>query len=249
MLKEDEKYRYERHLMLEEVGEEGQEKLFNSSVLIIGAGGLGSPNAFYLSAAGVGRIGIIDFDKVDLSNLQRQILHNTNDVGKYKVDSALQKLSQINNRTKFEIFYEKVNEENIYNFLQNYSFVIDATDNLDAKFLINDACMKANKPLSHAGIYKFSGQILTILPHKSACLSCLYPLKPNENLNPQFRAGLFGVLPGVIGSIQASEAIKYFLNIGDLLTNRMLHIDVKTMNFKILKIAKNKNCKFCGNES
>lgn len=245
MLNENDKFRYTRHLMLSEVGEDGQEKLFNSSILIIGAGGLGSPNALYLTAAGVGRIGIVDFDKVDLSNLQRQILHNMDNLDTYKVDSAFGKLSKINDRTKFDIYYEKLNENNILNLIKEYDFIIDATDNLDAKFNINNACIKANKPLSHAGIYQFYGQTMTIIPKVSACLACSFKEKPPTTLTPVFKAGLFGVVPGVLGCIQASEAIKYCLNIGELLINKLLSVDLKNMSFKTISINKNDVCKVC----
>ncbi|MDE6885949.1 MAG: HesA/MoeB/ThiF family protein [Helicobacteraceae bacterium] len=245
MLNENDKFRYIRHLMLNEVGEAGQVKLFNSSVLIIGAGGLGSPNAFYLTAAGIGKIGIIDFDKVDLSNLQRQILHNMENLDEHKVDSALTKLSKVNDRTKFNIYKEKISKDNILDFIAPYDFIIDATDNFAAKFLINDACILGNKAFSHAGIYEFSGQIMTILPKKSACFACAFEAPPPNELNPRFKAGLFGVVPGVLGALQASEAIKYLLNIGDLLTNKLLSINLKTMNFKTIEIKMNKTCRIC----
>lgn len=245
MLNKNDKFRYTRHLMLDEVGEKGQEKLFNTSILIIGAGGLGSPNAFYLTAAGIGKIGIVDFDKVDLSNLQRQILHNMDNLNKFKVDSALEKLSNINDRTKFDIYYEKLNDENIIDIIKNYDFIIDATDNLDSKFMINNACIKANKAFSHAGIYKFYGQTITVIPKISACITCVFEKQPPSALNDEFKAGLFGVIPGVLGCIQASEAIKYSLGIGSLLTNKLLNIDLKNMQFTTININKNNKCKIC----
>ncbi len=248
MLNESDRFRYTRHLMLEEVGEIGQEKLMNASVLIIGAGGLGSPNALYLTAAGIGRIGIVDFDKVDLSNLQRQILHNMDNLDEFKVDSALPKLQKINDRTTFDIFYQKINKDNMLDLIAPYDFIIDATDNFSAKFLINDACILGNKPLSHAGIYKFCGQTMTILPHKSACFACAFEAPPPNELNEYFKAGLFGVVPGVLGCIQASEAIKYILNIGEMLTNTLLSIDLKSMNFRKIDIKRNKKCRICGKE-
>lgn len=248
MLNDEDKFRYTRHLMLDEVGEIGQEKLMNSSVLIIGAGGLGSPNAFYLTAAGIGRIGLVDFDKVDLSNLQRQILHNMENLDKYKVDSAIEKLQKINDKTKFDIYKEKISANNILDLIAPYEFIIDATDNFAAKFLINDACILGDKPLSHAGIYKFCGQSMTILPKKSACFACAFDAPPPKELNPIFKAGLFGVVPGVLGCIQASEAIKYFLHTGDLLTNALLSVDLKTMNFRKIDIKKNPNCRICGKD-
>ncbi|RAX53163.1 adenylyltransferase [Helicobacter sp. 16-1353] len=246
MLSEEDKFRYTRHLMLDEVGEAGQEKLMQSSVLIIGAGGLGSPNAFYLTAAGIGRIGLVDFDKVDLSNLQRQILHNMGDLDNFKVDSALQKLQNINDKTKFDIYKEKISASNILDLIAPYDFIIDATDNFAAKFLINDACILGSKPLAHSGIYKFCGQAMTILPKESACFACAFEAPPPKELNPIFKAGLFGVIPGVLGCIQASEAIKYFLNTGDLLLNTLLSVDLKHMIFRKIDIKRNPNCRICG---
>lgn len=246
MLNELDKFRYTRHLMLKEVGEAGQEKLMSAKILIVGAGGLGSPNAFYLTAAGIGTIGIIDFDVVDLSNLQRQILHNMDNLDDFKVDSALEKLQKINDKTKFEIKKEKISSQNILEFIAPYDFIIDATDNFAAKFLLNDACILGNKPLSHAGIYEFSGNAMTILPHKSACLACAFEAPPPSELNSFFKAGLFGVVPGVLGCIQASEAIKYILGVGDLLENYLLSVDLKMMNIKKVRIKKNPNCRICG---
>ncbi len=245
MLSESEKFRYIRHLMLDEVGEAGQEKLFNASVLIIGAGGLGSPNALYLTAAGIGKIGIVDFDKVDLSNLQRQILHNMGDLKRFKVESALDKLSKINDRTEFTLHYEKISENNICDLIKNYDFVIDATDNFEAKFLINSACVRENKPFSHAGIYKFCGNAMSILPHKSACLACAFEAPPPKELNGFFKAGLFGAVPGVLGCIQASEAIKFFLDTGEMLYNRLLSVDLKKMIFREVEVKRNESCPIC----
>lgn len=246
MLSESDKFRYIRHLMLDEVGEVGQEKLFNAKVLIIGAGGLGSPNALYLTAAGIGKIGIVDFDKVDLSNLQRQILHNMGDLERFKVDSAIEKLSKINDRTQFTLHYEKIAENNIYDLIKNYDFVIDATDNFEAKFLINSACVRENKPFSHAGIYKFCGNAMSILPKKSACLACAFEAPPPKELNSFFKAGLFGVVPGVLGCIQTSETIKFFLNTGEMLYNRLLTVDLKKMIFREVAVRRNENCHICG---
>ena len=245
MLSESEKFRYLRHLMLDEVGEAGQERLFGASVLIIGAGGLGSPNTFYLTAAGIGKIGILDFDKVDLSNLQRQILHNMGDLERFKVDSAFDKVSKINDRTEFTLHYEKISDDNIRDLIKPYQFIIDATDNFEAKFLINSACVRENKPFSHAGIYKFCGNAMSILPRKSACLACAFEAPPPKELNSFFKAGLFGVVPGVLGCIQASECIKYFLGVGEMLYNRVLSVDLKGMAFREVKVERTKNCQIC----
>lgn len=249
MLNESDRFRYLRHLMLPEVGEAGQEKLFNASILIIGAGGLGSPNALYLAAAGIGKLGILDFDKVDLSNLQRQILHNMENLDKFKVDSAKEKLEKINDRTKLILHYDKINKDNILDLIQDYDFIIDATDNFAAKFLINHACIIKNKPFSHAGIYRFCGNAMSIIPKQSSCLACAFEAPPPKELNEFFKAGLFGVVPGVLGCIQASEAIKYVLGVGELLTNKLLSVDLKNMNFKKIDIKRNANCKICGNEA
>ncbi len=249
MLSESDKFRYLRHLMLDEVGESGQEKLFKASVLIIGAGGLGSPNALYLTAAGIGKIGVLDFDKVDLSNLQRQILHNMGDLERFKVDSALDKLSKINDRTEFALHYEKISDDNICDLIKPYQFIIDATDNFEAKFLINSACVRENKPFSHAGIYKFCGNAMSILPRKSACLACAFEAPPPKELNSFFKAGLFGAVPGVLGCIQASECIKYFLGTGEMLYNRLLSVDLKKMIFREVVVRRNENCQICGDKS
>ncbi|PAF41874.1 HesA/MoeB/ThiF family protein [Helicobacter sp. 11S03491-1] len=245
-LTQNQKERYLRHIMLEDVGEEGQEKLLDSSVLIIGAGGLGSPNAMYLAAAGIGRIGILDFDIIEISNLQRQIIHTTQEISTSKTDSAKAKMLAINPEIKVETYFEKFTSHNGVKILNDYDFVIDATDNFAGKFLINDACILANKPYSHAGVLKYRGQTMTILPHKSACFACAFDTPPPVELNPSFRAGLFGVVPGIIGCIQATEAIKYLLNLGDLLTNKLLMIDTKTMDFRKIDVSKNPECRICG---
>ncbi len=246
MLNESDKFRYIRHLMLDEVGEAGQERLFDARVLIIGAGGLGSPNALYLCAAGIGHIGIVDFDRVDLSNLQRQILHNMDNLDEYKVDSALGKLSKINDRTRFTLYHEKISDDNISDLISDYDFVVDATDNFDAKFLINRACVRGLKPFSHAGIYKFCGNAMSVLPAQSACLACAFEAPPPRELNDFFRAGLFGVVPGVLGCIQASECVKFFLNTGEMLYNRLLSVDLKKMTFREVSIKRNDSCPVCG---
>ncbi|PAF53445.1 adenylyltransferase [Helicobacter sp. 13S00482-2] len=248
-LTQNQKERYLRHTMLEDVGEEGQEKLLQSSVLIIGAGGLGSPNAMYLAAAGVGKIGILDFDIVEISNLQRQIIHTTEEISHPKTRSAKIRMNAINPEVEVHTYFEKFTSSNAIKIIQDYDFVIDATDNFAAKFLINDACVLANKPYSHAGILKYRGQTMTILPHKTACFACAFDAPPPTELNPIFRAGLFGVIPGLIGCIQAAETIKFLLNIGDLITNNLLMVDAKTMDFRKIKVSKNPECRICGNNA
>ncbi len=241
------KERYARHLMLDDVGQEGQDKLSSGRVLIIGAGGLGSPVCLYLSAAGVGRIGILDFDTVEISNLQRQVIHYTSDVGKSKISSAQAKMSNINPNVKIDTYFEKLTESNAADILQNYDFIIDATDNFTGKFLINRICVGLNKPFSHAGVLKYRGQTMTVIPHKSACFSCVFSEQPSSELDSYFRAGLFGVTPGIIGCIQASEAIKYILGIGDLLLDSLLTMDIKTMSFRKVAIKPNPHCNVCSN--
>ncbi len=223
MLTEDQIARYSRHIILKEVGGKGQKKLFDGKVMIIGAGGLGSPIALYLAAAGVGTIGIADADVVDLSNLQRQVIHQTKDVGIAKVLSAKEKMQAINPELTVNTYEEWISAANITDIIKDYDFVIDGTDNFAAKFLINDACVLAGKPYSHGGILQFDGQTITIEPGKSACYRCIFPTPPPKDAIPTCStAGVIGVLPGVIGTIQATEAIKFLLGKGELLTGRFL---------------------------
>ncbi len=245
MLTQDQRERYQRHLMLEDVKEEGQEKLMQASVLVIGAGGLGSPNTMYLAAAGVGRIGVLDFDIIELSNLQRQIIHTTAEINNSKVKSAQRKMLALNPDIQVETYFNKFNASNALEIIQSYDFVVDATDNFASKFLINDACVLANKPYSHAGVLKYRGQTMTILPKKSACFACVFENPPDVELNSYFKAGLFGVLPGLIGCIQAAEAIKYFLGF-PLLLDTLLSVDTKGMDFRKIHIKRNPQCRVCG---
>jgi len=226
---------------------EGQEKILNSKVLIIGAGGLGAPIALYLAAAGVGTIGIVDFDTVDLSNLQRQVIHFTDDVGKLKVDSAKTKMNLINPNVKVNAYNEFLNSKNILPIIKEYDFIIDGTDNFASKFLINDACVKEKKPYSHGGILRFEGQTMTVLPGESACYRCVFNAPPPENAVPTCsQAGVLGAIAGMLGTIQAAEALKFITGIGDLLTNRLLTFDAKNMNFRNIKLHPNSKCGICG---
>jgi adenylyltransferase/sulfurtransferase len=246
-LTESQLERYSRHIILSQVGGIGQEKLLNGRVLLIGAGGLGSPAALYLGAAGIGTIGLIDGDVVDLSNLQRQIAHRTVDIGVPKVESAAQAIRDINPDVKVKTYYELFTPENAERILADYDFVIDGTDNFPSKFMINDACYFYKKPLSHGGILRFHGQTLTILPGETACYRCLFNAPPPANAVPSCsQAGVLGVLAGVIGTIQATEAIKYILGQGELLTNRMLTYDALTMKFRDIHAKKQKGCSLCG---
>ncbi|MCQ2710047.1 HesA/MoeB/ThiF family protein [Helicobacter pylori] len=243
MLSRLDKERYLRHIMLEDVGEEGQLKLLKSSVLVIGAGGLGSAVLMYLCTAGVGKIGIVDFDSVDMSNLQRQIIHSQDFLNHSKVSSAKARLKQLNAGIEIEAFEERFKAHNALSLIEPYDFIIDATDNFNAKFLINDACVLAQKPYSHAGVLKYRGQSMSVLPH-SACLACVFDKPHKKGLNPL--SGLFGVLPGVLGCIQASECLKYFLGFETLLINTLLIADIKTMDFKKIQAPKNPDCRVCG---
>lgn len=239
--------RYSRHIILPEVGGKGQKKMLQSKMLIIGAGGLGSPAAFYLAAAGVGTIGIIDGDVVDLSNLQRQIIHYTPDIDKPKVISAKEKIEAINPDVKVNTYQELLTSKNALELFSEYDVIIDGTDNFSAKFLANDAAVFANKPLVHGGILRFVGQAISIVPHKSACYRCIFNSPPPAGLIPTCQeAGVVGVLAGVIGTIQATEALKLILGIGDPLTNRLMTFDAQKMEFRQIRVKKNPNCPVCG---
>jgi molybdopterin/thiamine biosynthesis adenylyltransferase len=233
--------------MLEQVSSVGQEKLLASKVLIVGAGGLGSPAALYLTAAGIGTIGIVDADKVELTNLQRQIIHHTADLRIEKVKSAQNKMRAINPDVTVKTYHQLAKADNIYKIIREYDFVIDATDNFAAKFLINDACFFEKKPFSHAGVLKFDGQLITVLPGKSACYRCIFhSLPPAEVASSCSRAGILGVLPGVIGTLQATETLKYLLGIGELLTDTLLTYNALTMEFRKVRFPHNPDCPLCG---
>jgi len=239
--------RYSRHIILEQVGRAGQEKLLSSKVLIVGAGGLGSPAALYLAAAGVGTIGIIDADEVELINLQRQIIHHTKDIGVKKVVSAQTKMQAINPDITVKTYSQLAKADNIRAIIREYDFVIDGTDNFGAKFLVNDACYFEKIPFSHAGILRFDGQLITVIPGETTCYRCIFHSPPPANAAPSCsQAGVLGVLAGVIGSLQATEAIKYLLGIGDLLINSLLTYNALTMKFRKINLSRNPNCPLCG---
>ena len=242
--------RYSRHIILKEIGVKGQKKLLNAKVLIIGAGGLGAPAALYLAAAGVGTIGIADADVVDLSNLQRQVIHTTEDIGKKKVESAAETMRQINPDITVKTYYEFVTSDNILELIKDYDFILDGTDNFPAKFLINDACVMAKKPLSHAGIIRFKGQLTTIIPGQSPCYRCIFKDLPPKDAIPSCKeAGVIGAMGGVIGSLQALEAVKYITGVGDLLTGYLLTYDALTMNFHKIKLPpRGKGCAVCSDQ-
>lgn len=238
--------RYSRHILLQDVGVEGQEKISNGKVLVIGAGGLGAPILLYLAAAGVGTLGIIDGDVVDLSNLQRQVIHFTPDVGKPKVESAAEKIRLINPDVKVRTYHELFTAENAFEIIKDYDFVVDGTDNFPVKFLINDACVLAKKPFSHGGILRFDGQTLTYLPGH-ACYRCAFFGPPPPNAVPTCsQAGVLGAIAGMLGTIQAAEVLKFLTGAGDLLTDRLLTFNAKTMNFRTTQLKHNDKCPICG---
>lgn len=243
---EEELQRYSRHILLQDVGVEGQEKIRSGKVLVVGAGGLGSPVALYLAAAGVGTIGIVDGDVVDLSNLQRQIIHFTPDVGRPKVESAKEKIEQLNPNVKVITHKEFLMADNALDIVKDYDFVVDGTDNFPVKFLINDACVMAGKPFSHGGILRFEGQTFTHLPG-TACYRCLFPAPPPANAVPTCsQTGVLGAIAGMLGTIQAAEVLKYLTGVGELLTDRLLSFNARTMNFRTIKTKRHDGCPLCG---
>ncbi len=250
-LTEEQIERYSRQIVLKEVGGIGQRRLLSSTITIIGAGGLGSPVAYYLAAAGIGNLKIVDFDKVDLSNLHRQILHFTNDVDKNKTQSAYEKLHQLNPDINIKIYNEAVLPGNIKKILQGSDFVIDGSDNIPTKMLINDACISLNVPFTIAGVIRFNGQIITVIPtEKTACYRCIFgDITEHEPSMSCSQAGIVGLIAGIVGCIQANEAIKYLLNVGDLIINRMLFLDLLKYRFSFVKIVRNENCLACGDNS
>jgi molybdopterin/thiamine biosynthesis adenylyltransferase/rhodanese-related sulfurtransferase len=243
----DQLIRYSRHFLLPEVGEDGQAKLLQAKVLMVGAGGLGSPSAYYLAAAGVGTIGIIDNDVVDVSNLQRQILHANDRVGMPKVESAKKTLEALNPDVKVIPYQAKLTSENIMEILKDYDFVIDGCDNFPTRYLVNDACVLTGKPNVHGSIFQFEGQATVFYPGKGPCYRCLYPEPPPAEMAPSCaEAGVLGVLPGLIGVIEALEAVKLILGKGDTLVGRLLHFNTLTMEINTLKLRRDPNCPMCG---
>jgi molybdopterin/thiamine biosynthesis adenylyltransferase/rhodanese-related sulfurtransferase len=246
-LSREEVRRYGRHLIMPEVGLEGQKKLKASSVLLVGAGGLGSPMALYLAAAGVGRIGVVDFDVVDQSNLQRQILHGTADVGRPKLRSAAERIHSINPYVKVEPHEVQLTSANALEILKDYDVVADGTDNFPTRYLVNDACVLLHKPNVYGSIFRFDGQVSVFDADRGPCYRCLYSEPPPPGLVPSCaEGGVLGVLPGIIGTIQALETVKLLLGIGDSLIGRLLLFDALKLEFKELKLRKNPKCPICG---
>jgi len=239
--------RYSRHLLLPEVGEAGQAKLLASKVLLLGAGGLGSPAALYLAAAGVGTLGIVDADVVDASNLQRQIIHATSRVGTPKVDSAETTIREINPDVRVVKFQERLTSANVDRIFEGFDVIVDGCDNFPTRYLVNDASVFHKKPVVHGSIFRFDGQVTTFLPGVGPCYRCLYPEPPPPHLAPSCQeAGVLGILCGIIGTLQATEAIKLLLGKGDLLVGRLLTYDSLKLKFRELKLRRDKECPICG---
>jgi len=247
VLTPDQRNRYQRHLLLPEVGEKGQQKLLESKVLMLGAGGLGSPAALYLAAAGVGTIGIVDMDVVDASNLQRQILHNLDRVGQRKVDSAKMALTSMNPDVKVETYDVRLGADNIVDLFSRYDLVVDGTDNFPTRYLVNDASLITNTPVVHGSIFRFEGQVTVFNPYVGPCYRCMFPEPPPPELAPSCaEAGVLGVLCGIIGSLEAVEAVKMLLGIGEPLVGRFLAYDALAEEFRQFKVRRDPNCPACG---
>jgi len=241
MLTREELERYDRQIMIRGVGEEGQKKLKQAKIIIAGSGGLGSSASIYLAAAGVGRIQIVDHDSVELSNLNRQVLHGDEDIGKKKVISATEKLKKINRGVEIEAIEETITEANVSQLVAGFDLIVDALDNLPTRYLLNKAALAMDIPFFHGAVYGFEGRAMTVIPGKSACLRCVY-----QGITPQEKFPVIGVTPAVIGCIQATEVIKYIVGVGELLTNRLLAYDGLSMKFTELKVKKDPNCEHCG---
>ena len=243
----EQRNRYQRHLLLPEVGENGQLKLLDSKVLLLGAGGLGSPAALYLAAAGVGTLGIIDMDVVDASNLQRQILHNTDRIGERKVDSAKKTLTLINPDVNVVTYDVRLGADNILDIIDGYDVIVDGTDNFPTRYLVNDASLLKRIPVVHGSIFRFEGQVTVFNPYEGPCYRCLLPEPPPAELAPSCsEAGVLGVLPGIVGSLQAVETIKLLLGIGDSLQGRLLAYDALEQSFRTFKVRRDPACPACG---
>jgi len=243
-----EKQRYARHLTIPDVGMEGQKRLKAAKVLCVGAGGLGSPVTMYLAAAGIGEIGLVDFDRVDFSNLQRQILHDTSDVGKLKTESATERLAGINPEVSVTSFEKAINEQNAFEIAEPYDLIIDGTDNFTTRYLTNDLAVLTGKPNVYGSIYRFEGQVSVFAPHLGGpCYRCLFPEAPEPGQVPSCaEGGVLGVLPGIVGCLQANEAIKLILGIGDPMIGRLLHFDALAFRFREIKLRRDPKCAVCG---
>ena len=239
--------RYSRHIILPEVGGSGQQKMLEARVLLLGAGGLGSPAAYYLAAAGIGNLGIVDFDQVDLSNLQRQIIHSTERIGMLKTESAKKTIQALNPDVNVTLYNEKMDSSNIMSLIKDYDYVVDGSDNFPTRYLVNDACVMKNKTLIHGSIYRFEGQVTVFKPGDGPCYRCLYPDPPPPGMVPNCQeGGVLGVLAGVIGNLQVVEVLKLILGIGKPLVGKLLIYDALNTEFRNLRLRRDANCPMCG---
>ena len=239
--------RYSRHIILPEVGGSGQQKMLEARVLLLGAGGLGSPAAYYLAAAGIGNLGIVDFDRVDLSNLQRQIIHSTERIGMLKTESAKKTIQALNPDVNVTLYNEKMDSSNIMSLIKDYDYVVDGSDNFPTRYLVNDACVMKNKTLIHGSIYRFEGQVTVFKPGDGPCYRCLYPEPPPPGMVPNCQeGGVLGVLAGVIGNLQVVEVLKLILGIGKPLVGKLLIYDALNTEFRNLRLRRDANCPICG---
>ena len=238
--------RYSRHIILPEVGGSGQQKMLEARVLLLGAGGLGSPAAYYLAAAGIGNLGIVDFDQVDLSNLQRQIIHSTERIGMLKTESAKKTIEALNPDVEVTLYNEKLDSSNIMKLIEDYDYVIDGSDNFPTRYLVNDACVMKNKTIIHGSIYRFEGQVTVFKPGDGPCYRCLYPEPPPPGMVPNCQeGGVLGVLAGVIGNLQVVEVLKLVLGIGKTLVGKLIIYDALNTEFRNLRLRKDENCPIC----
>lgn len=249
ILTEEQVQRYQRNILLKGFGPEGQQKLFQAGVLLVGSGGLGSPAAFYLTAAGLGRIGIIDNDQVSLSNLQRQILHATTDLGRYKVDSAADKLKALNPDLRLETHQVRFTGDIAGELIKKYDFVIDCTDNFQSRYIINQNCVRLNIPFVYGGVLAWAGQAMTVVPGQGPCFKCLFPAEPPPGTPTTSELGVLGTVPGIIGVIQAAEAIRFILGLGKLLVGRMLVYNALEAGFYEIPVGRDSSCQVCGREA
>ncbi|MDH3261069.1 MAG: molybdopterin-synthase adenylyltransferase MoeB [Acidimicrobiia bacterium] len=249
VLPADQRARYSRHLLLPEVGDDGQRRLLASKVVVVGAGGLGSPAAIYLAAAGIGTLGIVDFDVVDATNLQRQILHNSERLGRRKVDSARQTLAALNPDVDVVAIAKQLTADNVLNILDGYDVIVDGSDNFPTRYLVNDASLHLKKPVVHGSVFRFEGQASVFSPYAGPCYRCLFPEPPPPELAPSCaEAGVLGVVPGIIGSIQAVETIKLLLGIGAPLVGKLLTYDALDQDFRLLRFRRDPDCPACADE-
>ena len=238
--------RYSRHIILPEVGGSGQQKMLEARVLLLGAGGLGSPAAYYLAAAGIGNLGIVDFDRVDLSNLQRQIIHSTERIGMLKTESAKKTIEALNPDVNISLYNERLDSSNIMNLIESYDYIVDGSDNFPTRYLVNDACVMKNKTLIHGSIYRFEGQVTVFKPGDGPCYRCLYPEPPPPGMVPNCQeGGVLGVLAGVIGNLQVVEVLKLVLGIGKTLVGKLIIYDALNTEFRNLRLRKDTNCPIC----